>query len=69
MGVEVAILMDDLVEIVEDVDVKIGFATLLAGRGAPLLLGWLFLIVIRGRVGRRKVEDTGKLGPMRRSES
>ena len=69
MDVEVAILLDDLVEIVVGIVGMVGgLGTFLDG-GAPLLLGWLILIVIRGSVGRRRVDDTGELGPMRRSES
>jgi hypothetical protein len=56
--VEVAILNQDIVEVVEDLGVKIGFATWLGG--APLQC-WLFLIVIRGSVGRRKLVDPGEL--------
>jgi hypothetical protein len=60
MVVEVAILNQDFVEVLVDhVDVEIGFATWLGG--APLLLCWEFLIVIRGSVGRRKLVDTGEL--------
>jgi hypothetical protein len=46
---EVAILNQHIAGEVEDLDVKIGFATWVGG--APLLLCWLFLIVIRGSVG------------------
>jgi hypothetical protein len=36
--VEVVILVQDIVKVVEDLDVKIGFASWLGG--APLLLCW-----------------------------
>ncbi len=59
MVVEVAILNQDIVEVVKDLDVKIGFATWLGG--VPLLLYWFFLILIRGSVGRKKLVDPGEL--------
>ena len=68
MEVEVAILLDDLVEIVVGIGGMIGgWVTFLDG-GTPLLLIWLILIVIRGSVGRRKTGDTLMLGSFGRSE-
>ncbi len=68
MDVEVAILLDDLVEIVVGIVGMVGgLGTFLDG-GAPLLLSWLILIVIRGSVGRRKTVDTLMLGSFGRSE-
>jgi hypothetical protein len=69
MDVEVAILLDDLVEIVVGIVGMVGgLGTFLDG-GAPLLLGWLILIVIRGSVGRRKTVDTLMLGSSGRSKN
>ena len=68
MDVEVAILLDDLVEIVVGIVGMVGgLGTFLDG-GAPLLLSWLILIVIRGSVGRRKTVDTLMLGSFGGSE-
>jgi hypothetical protein len=57
MVVEVAILVDDFVEVVEGIDVGVGGNVVFLVGSAPLLFGWLVLIVIRGSVRRRRMEE------------
>ena len=65
---EVAILLDDLVEMFVGIVGMIGGLVTFLDGGAPLLLDWLILIVIRRSVWRRKTVDTLMLGSFGRSE-
>ncbi len=56
--VEVAILLDDLVEMFVGIVGMIGGLVTFLDGGAPLLLDWLILIVIRRSGWRRKTVDT-----------